>query len=216
MENFDTARMSNTSFNKIIICFLLLAVLVLQGCTQVDRMVARSKLDPLHIDHFYATRYDGEIKQKYEKILSGSKKAYFSDIDVYKAPTRRSTFRRGERICFAVHALPGDYDRKERERYRRTFGEDPWSDYVEGNGNIMILGTNIETSGGYIRSIGSHYNHGWQVTCVVSPWTAGEENPRKWRWNDTLPPGSYTATMTVKEDKPTERIHKLETSFVVK
>ena len=219
---FETMTTSKPYLIKNKSLLIILAALSLSGCMP-GTMEARFKLDPLRIDKFYATSYDGEVRRLYERILANPKGNRDDDVKLSYAPPRVLTFRRGERICFAVHAFPGG---TYRYRYPYSDPTDPISHRLTGFGRIVIRGSNIKAkiSGGSIGSIGFHRRPAWQASCVVTPdvrmrsvgWNQYYENPSRWRWNNTLPPGSYTAVITIKEGRPTNRSHTLRTTFVVK
>ena len=199
---------------------LVIASLSLSGCFTMEE---RIKLDPLRIDQFYTTAYAGEVKRLYQKILSSPKGNRDDSVKVRLTPPKAPSFRRGERICFALHSFAG-------EAYRKRLSRDPAdiiSKRVTGFGRITIRGTNTRVSGGNIGSIGHRLigDRGaqWDVTCVVTPnvrmlsssWNEYYENPTRWRWINRLKPGSYTAVIKVIE-RPTNRTHKLKTRFEVK
>jgi len=177
------------------------------GTFGTEEQKLRAALDPIQIIQFYTTRYEGKIKQKYEKWKWGEP-YYFCAVEVDSPPPKISSFRRGERICFVVIALPtGNYlDRYGTQRRH------------SGICTVTVKGTDIEMEHFAVGGVQKK----WKVVGVISKSFFSERdrrqysrNPDNWEWLDNLAPGTYTAQLKVDEN-PTKRINYYNCTFTIR
>jgi len=192
--------------------FVLAGILVTPACTTSQKM--RMKLDRINTDHFYTTPYSGEIERKYETRIQNPRGNHSLHLNLHTPPPRVTRFRRGERICVAVHSSPG-------ERYRyQLVGVDPAPrlEWLSGMGKAQILDTPVKFS---LFTVGGPRG-GWQATCFQgtdlrmtgSAWRRYYETPSRWLWVDRLKPGEYTVRLIIKERR-SGRTYAKDASFTV-
>jgi hypothetical protein len=125
---------------------LAAALFTLSGCTTAQQI--RTFHKPVQADQFYTTSYSAELRRHYETTsLSGP------NADLRDAPPRVNRFRRGERICVAIHSLSG-----------AKYQEHHVPGWVSGFGKPEVLGTPVSFVYLFVGGLGDR----WDATCILS------------------------------------------------
>jgi len=193
---------------------LFTALFSMQACTMKQRMLLT--LDRVKVNHFYTTSYSGEVKQKYEKMIQECKKykgkypfkACKHSIHPENAPPIVNRFRRGERVCLAVHS-----DLAQLYTITDDYAGTKTKHWVTASDYSKVVGTRFEFGR---LSIGAYSKaQRWEVVCIRRFYDYKDEyKPDKWVWLDSLEPGLYNVKFKGKEFH-TDRTYTLETSFTV-
>lgn len=173
------------------------ATVIIPGCKSfietfgTEEQKARVALNPIQSTQFYTTRYEGGVRQEDGKWKYGDG-YYFCAVELGSQPPKINSFRRGERICFVVFALPTGNWQDEYGTIRRH----------TGICSVTIDGTDIEMEHFSVGGVQKE----WNVVGVLRKTFFSNrdrqqysQNPSNWKWLDNLAPGTYTAQLEVDE-----------------